>query len=171
MPASPDVENLRLGKGLLKWKGADDIDYRDLGEFESFSTNLNVTKKDYFSQRLGVRTKVRSIVDQTEMTCELVLNEWNADNLKLGLFGASDSSGVITIMGVTEIQGALRYVGTNAYGEKEQVDLPIVNFTPSGALDWVGDDWSKISLSGEVLAGEDGSFGLVHTAITEEIDD
>lgn len=66
------------------------------------------------------------------------------------------------ILEQSEIFGSLKFEGANDVGPQLTMTLSKVMFTPSKALNMIGDDWGQLELEGEVLV-VDGSFGqLVH---------
>lgn len=56
-------------------------------------------------------------------------------------------------------RGELVFTGANDIGPKLVITLPLVQFMPSGALNFISDEFGIIEVTGEVLADEDGSFG------------
>lgn len=56
-------------------------------------------------------------------------------------------------------RGELVFTGANDIGPKLVITLPLVQFMPSGSLNFISDEFGIIELTGEVLADEDGSFG------------
>ena len=61
-----------------------------------------------------------------------------------------------------EFRGALKFMGSNTIGPQLQVNLPIVEFAPSAAINFISDAYGLIELTGEVLADvTTGSFGTV----------
>ena len=60
-------------------------------------------------------------------------------------------------------RGTLVFTGANDIGPQIILTLTLVQFSPSGSINFIGDDYGILELTGEVLADEDGSFGtLVH---------
>lgn len=173
----PNVLDTFIGAGIVKWKGVDDDDYRDVGECEMFSTQITPTKKDYYSKRTPTRRRVRSVNTEQTMTVKIRMAEVNGDNLALNFMGTNTppvSPAVYSTvaMGVTsEVLGSLRYVGTTDIGKKCQVDLPSVNLTPDGEFDFLADDWGGLDMTGEVNAdATTGEFGTILVGITAEVD-
>jgi len=171
--ASPNVDNYYVGKGVVKIKvaGIDD-DYRDVGNCPSFEITPNITKLAHYSSRAGTKFKDANITQQKEMTLKMTLDEITPENLQIALLGSdADSSGLVhNIMDLNEIVAAIRFVGTNAVGDKQQVDLPTVSLTPSNAIGFISDSWAQIELTGDVTADESGVFGTIHSGIEGEID-
>lgn len=61
-----------------------------------------------------------------------------------------------------EVRGALKFMGSNTIGPQLQVNLPIVEFAPSAAINFIADAYGLIELTGEVLADVvTGSFGTI----------
>ncbi len=58
-------------------------------------------------------------------------------------------------------RGTLIFTGANTIGPQLVITLPLVQFSPSGALNFIGDEYGLIEVTGEALADEDGSFGTV----------
>jgi hypothetical protein len=174
MPDSPSTLNYYLGKGIVKIKvDGVDSDYRDVGNVPLFEVTPNVTRLEHYSSRRGIRFKDKSIVIQKQLTVKFHMEEWTPQNLAVCLMGAaagSSSPTTVSIMDQDEVTCALRFIGTNEVGDKEQVDLPFVNIAPSAALQLIGETWGVLEVTGEVTADPTtGSFGTVHTGITAEV--
>jgi hypothetical protein len=168
---TPNVENLWMGTGIVKFKERGQGAERDLGELSSLQTELSVEKLDYWSKRGPTRRKVRSVVTQQAGTVTMVMNEFTAENLALHLMGEvsteSDGEKEVEIFAKTEIEGELRYIGQNEIGNQYEVFLASVSFQPGDALEWLPDEWGAITVTGEMLA-RDGSFGFARQMVTPE---
>src|ERR1700722_13488737 len=160
MATSPNITNYYVGKGVMSWSvEGGDGSYRDLGNCSSFEITPQVQRLEHWSSRTPTKTKDQSVVQQKAMSAKGVLDEISQDNLSLALMGSQDSTGLITnILDLPDLRGALRFVGTNAVGEKQQVDLPTVVLTPSQAIGFIADGYASITLDGDVLASETGVF-------------
>lgn len=172
MPASPSPLNYFVGKGVLKWKGVDDGDYRDLGNAPVFDVTPQITRLPHNSARRGVRFQDANPVISKMVTVKFHLEEFTPENLALALMGTltAGSPNTIAIMDIDEVVGALRLVGTNELGDKVQVDIPNVNLAPSAAIPFIGDTYAALEITGEVLGDPStGSFGTITTPITVEI--
>lgn len=168
MATPPNVDNLSLLKGIVKWMPAGAGSYRDLGELSSFTTSMNAETLVYNSRRHSSRIPVKTVTLGKTMSVGLTMSEFAADNLEMWSMGESAGSpGVITIGTAAEVRGALRVIGTNEVGQTFQVDLYDVLLTPNGDLEWLTDnDWSQMQLTGTVNADPTtGSFGEIR-AIT-----
>jgi hypothetical protein len=162
MATPPNVANLSLLKGIVKWMPAGTGSYRDLGELSSFTTSMDVETRVYNSRRHSSRIPVKTVTLGKTMSVGMTMSEWADENVELWAMGESDGSpGVITIGTAAEVRGALRVIGTNEVGEAFQVDLYDVLLVPNGDLEWLSDaDWSEMQLTGTVNAdATTGSFG------------
>lgn len=170
---SPNVDNYFVGAGIVKWKGTDDTDYRDVGNVSKFEFTSNVTRLKHYSSRTGTRFKDRDVVTQVDAQVAITMEELTASNLALALLGAESGGGpvMIDILTETEKTGAFRLVGTNDVGAKVQMDLPSVIITPSGAIGLINaGTWGEIQLTAEVNGDVNtGSFGRLAWNITDEI--
>lgn len=78
----------------------------------------------------------------------------------------------IDIMSQTEVQGSLRFIGTNIVGPLMQVDLPSVTLAPSAMLALIhgADEWGPIEVNGEVTWNPTlGAFGQWYWNIAGEM--
>ena len=60
-----------------------------------------------------------------------------------------------------EQRGELVFTGANDIGPKLTITLPLVQLSPTAAHSFIGDTYGLLEMTGEVLAGSDGSFGTV----------
>lgn len=176
MATSPSVANYFIGKGIVKWKGPSDVDYRHLGNAPTFELTPNVTRLDHFSSMAGIRLKDLSVVIQKQMTVRFHLEEVTPENLALALMGTivpgvDPAPSVIQLMDIDNLVGALRLVGTNDIGQMLQVDLPFVSIAPSAAIPFIGDNaWMFLEVTGEIyIDATTNSFGEISIPITGEI--
>jgi hypothetical protein len=102
------------------------------------------------------------------------LQEFTSDNFVLALLGtkaeASGSPIAISIGTNNQIVGAIRFLGQNDIGPRQQLDLPSVLISPSAALNLLADDWGVIELSGDVRGDPTtGSYGTHYPNIVAEV--
>ena len=72
------------------------------------------------------------------------------------------ASSIINIGLDPEVRGELKFVATTMIGPLIAIDLPDVQFGPTGGLNFIGDAYGLIELTGEILADPStGSFGTV----------
>ncbi len=171
-PASPNVDNYSVLKGIVKFMITGASDYRDMGNAPQFELTPTVEKLDHFSSRTGVKAKDRSIVVSKTLTARIVFEELTPDNLGIVMMGdvtPSSPEYVIDIFTLSEITGALRFVGNNDIGPKVQMDFPSVSFTPSSGIQLISEEWASMELTAEILVGSDGSFGQALWNISGEV--
>lgn len=168
-----DPLNTFIGSGVLKFKAEGETEFYDFGFVDSFQTNPSADRKDFWSKRDGIRSRVRQVTTQQGLTVDFTAKEVAAENLAIYFMGTATPGSPYTtvqIMDRTEILGALRFVGKNAFGQKCQVDIPFVSLAPAGGVDWLTDDWLGLEISGEAFRDtESGDFGTVLVGITEEV--
>ena len=173
MPASPDVQNYHIGKGIVSFQEEGGSTFTDLGNCPSFVYSPAVEKKEHFSSREGIKTKDFTAITQVGATIKFTLDEITATNLAFFALGDVDTTvpGAITINGLskTEFTGEIKVVGTNDIGQK--VDFTAtVSFVPTGDFAFITDedDFSVIEIEAEVQKDTDGFFGVwtVHDTVT-----
>lgn len=163
MPDLAPGEALRIGAGIIRWKGEDESEFRDLGEFSAFSVSSELTKLEYKSNKLGTKSVVKSIVSEKKATMEITLNSVTSLNLALALGGTPETVGSgHTRFGYLKnnaARGVIQLEGTNDEGD--QIDYTgIVDMAPTGTYSPISDEWNELPMSGEILADEDGNFGF-----------
>jgi hypothetical protein len=165
MPASPNVNNYHIGKGIVSFKEAGDSTFTDLGNAPSFVYTPTVEKKEHFSSREGIKTKDFTAITQVGATITFTLDEITGLNLSFFALAeqGTDSSGNITLSGLSkaEFTGDIMVVGTNDIGQ--QVDfLATVSFVPSGDFSFITaeDDFTTIEIEAEVQKDANGFFGV-----------
>jgi hypothetical protein len=173
MSTSPDIANLSIGKGIVKFTpdgGAE----RDLGEVSEFETTPNIDILDYFSSRSGISKKVKSVVRTTSLELRMVMNEITAENLALQLLGevseVTTGQKTFRIMSESAVSGVLTFTGTNDVGNRIDITLDNVTFRPSGSFSPLSEEWQAIEVTGEALATEytDGTSDFGSVSVTDE---
>ena len=56
----------------------------------------------------------------------------------------------------TSIEGFMRFVSDNPVGNQQELQIWRVSLTPSGDTAMIGDDWSTLAFTGEILKDEAG---------------
>ncbi len=169
---SPNTGNYMIGKGVLKIKVEGiDPDYRFLGNSPLFETTPNITRIPHYSSQKGSKFKDKQVTQVKELTMKMTLDEITPENLQLALLGSdADSTGLVhNILDLDEFIAAIRFVGTNSVGDKQQLDFPTVSIFPSAAIPFISDGWLQLEITGDVLADENGNFGTIISGITEEV--
>lgn len=182
MPAtntSPNVLNYYSGRGIVKWKALGASVYRDVGNVPTFEYNANVTRMEHFSMRAGIRSRDANFIAQRTAALRIIMDEFTADNMALHLIGSAIVSAVpatdhyeykISVGDLDELEGAVRFVGTNTIGPRLQMDIGDVVFAPGAALNLLQEQFGNIEISGDVNADPTTSkFADVYWNITQEI--
>src|SRR5207344_1055652 len=81
MPASPDVQNYHIGKGIVSFQEEGGSTFTDLGNCPSFVYSPAVEKKEHFSSREGIKTKDFTAITQAGATIKMTLDEITGNNL------------------------------------------------------------------------------------------
>lgn len=154
--ASPNVDNLQVGKGVVSFKKTGDDVFRDLGNVSELTITPEVDTLEHFSSRQGTKKKDLVIVLQQKCSAKLTMEEFTADNLALMVYGNVDLVAIggptVEIFANSSITGQLRFVGTNDVGPKITVDLYNVSFTPTGDLGMISDEFNSMEVTADVLA-------------------
>jgi hypothetical protein len=171
--ASPNTGNYYVGKGVMKINVTGiDTGWRLLGNCPTFELTPAITKLPHYSAQKGTKFKDANVTQIKELSMKMTLDEITPENLQIALFGSeTDSTGLgHNILDLDEIIAAVRFVGTNAVGDKQQVDLPTVSITPGAGIGFISDGWAQLELAGDVTADENGVFGTIYSGIDGEID-
>lgn len=154
MPNSPNVLNYMVGKGLAFWKPVGGVK-RALGNAPRFEVQPNFEFLDHISSMQGVGYKDRSVPRALQGVVNFELDEITPENLALGLFGEaeenSDGDMELTIMSVAIVEGELSFLGQNDIGSKFEVVIDRVQIRPGDPIGFISEEWSAISLTGEML--------------------
>jgi hypothetical protein len=167
-PASADIRNYTIGKGIASFKKTGEAEFRDLGNCPAFEFTPTAEVLDHFSSRTGVKSKDRSVAVSTEGELKITMEEFTVANLALALMGNvdEDSSGrpVIDILQQTQITGEVKFVGTNDVGQQFTWLFNNVSFIPSSTVSPLSDEWGQFEVTGQTLIDDNGKFGTVtHT--------
>lgn len=166
--AAPNPDNYIVGKGRLYFLpntvgGTPDIMDYPVGNVTEFELTPTVEKLDHFSSMTGVKAKDKSVTTSRGYTARVVMEEWTPANMRLMLAGAPDVSNLaavtINIGSEADVTGRLLFVASNDVGPKWTFDLPEVQFSPTGSLNPISDEWGNMEITGEVLVQDDNTFG------------
>jgi hypothetical protein len=174
---APNVDNYFIGKGVVKFKPDGTSEFVHLGNCPEVEWTPNLDVLDHFSSMVGIRAKDRKVVREKSATVRIVMEELTPDNLGLALMGGvTDPTApatepfTIDIYSLTEIKGALRFIGQNDIGPKVQYDWPLVSIIPSGSINLISDEWASMEITADVLVDVDtGKFGTATWGITAEV--
>jgi hypothetical protein len=174
---SPNADNYFIGKGYVEFQAEGDTDFVHLGNCPEVEFSPTVDVLDHFSSMAGVRTKDRKVVREKSATLRIVMEELTPYNLGLALMGevtgavAPATTQTIDIFSLSEIKGAMRFVGQNDIGARVQYDWPVVSITPTSSINLISEEWGTMEITADVLADPStGRFGTVQWGITDEVD-
>ena len=171
MPASPNVANYHIGKGIVSFKETGAGSYTDLGNAPSFTYAPTIEKLEHFSSREGIKTKDFTAITSAGATVTMTLDEITGLNLSFFALAeqGTDTDGNITLAGLSKtlFTGEIKVVGTNDIGQKVNFDAT-VSFVPSGDFSFITDEdeFTVLEIEAEVQKDDNGNFG-VWTVIDE----
>ena len=164
MGTSPDVLNYYIGKGVVSIKLDGEASFRNIGNVPELELTPVIEKLDHFSSTAGIKTKDRSVATTVGGTLRIILDEITAENLQLALVGALDfdsaSDTEIDILSLSELKGAVNFVGANDVGQQLDFSLLSVDFSAGAGVNLISDEWGQIEITGELLSVA-GVFGTM----------
>lgn len=164
---SPNVGNLRVGKGIVSFMKTGFSEFRDLGAVPEFELSMEAETLDHFSARAGIRSKDFSVVLEQGGNVRFIMEEWTPFNASLFLLGDVDEAAVggpeVEIFGSDSVEGKMRFVGTNEVGPKMTATFDSVKISPTGSINFIDeDDFGGMEVTAEILRSEEtDSFGMV----------
>ncbi len=162
MPTPPDVLNYYIGKGALSIKLTGEGSFRLVGNVPELELIPEIETLEHVSSQSGVKTVDREVVLQKGGTVRIVLDEITAENLQLAMVGelTTNSAGdkEIDIMSLSELKGAVEFVGANDIGQQVDISLLSVDFSKGAPVNLISDEWGQIEITGKLLAVA-GKFG------------
>lgn len=162
MPDLAPGEDLHLFAGIIRLKKAGEASYQDVGEYAQFDITPNITTINYKSRKQGTRKLVREDVTEEEANFTLVVNSISARNLAMGMGGVVTNVAAghdrVTLMETSSTTADLQFEGTNDVGQ--QIDFHgTVQFRPGETFSLAQDEYTAMSLSGQMVANIAGHFG------------
>lgn len=157
MPAppftSPNTDNYFIGKGNVYFKlvDADDSTYRHVGNCPKFEFTPKPEVKKHYSAMEGTKVLDRVATISVEAEVSITCEEFTPENLAVALGAVQQTDGSWDLLENSDVERAVKLVGTNDFGAKCQLILPRVFFTVSKAVSFIGEDWMNFDLVGEVL--------------------
>jgi hypothetical protein len=161
---SPNTGNYVVGKGIVTFKKAGEVDFRHLGNVPSLEFTPSLETLAHFSSMEGVRSKDLEIVLEKTGELVLTLEEWTAENLGLALLGDVNLSALggpeVDIFSANAISGELKFTATNEVGPKVDLHFFNVSFIPSGSLNPISDEFGQLEITAQVLVApaDDSAF-------------
>ena len=78
------------------------------------------------------------------------------DMVKVSYTAAAVTYTKLKALAQTSIEGFMRFVSDNPVGNQQELQIWRVSLTPSGDTAMIGDDWSTLAFTGEILKDETG---------------
>lgn len=145
--------------GTVTWTA---VPWVDLGNCSKFTWAAEVETLEHFSSRGGVKTRDKKVTLTQKGKLTLVLDEITEDNLSLAVQGvATGATGTVEIFAKSQVDVQIKLEGQNAVGNKYDWFFGAVSIIPGKEVSLIGDGWTEIELTGEVLADAAGDFGRI----------
>lgn len=136
------------------------VAWTDLGNCSKFTWAAEVETLEHFSSRLGIKTRDKKVVTTQKGKLTLVLDEITEDNLALAVLGVT-TGGSTEIFAKSQVDVQVKLEGSNTVGDQFDWFWGAVSIIPGKEVSLIGDGWTEIELTGEVLADGAGDFGRV----------
>lgn len=170
---SPSTTNYFQGTGYALWTPTGGVQ-RDLGNIVECELTPSVDKLEHKKTRGGSKKTDFTQYNNQAVAIRIVLDEITAENLAMLLMSEvvenTDGTKTLRLMSVSQITGALEFVGDNNVGNKVHGLFPSVSFGPTGSFSPIsGDDFGQVEVTGDLLAVEytDGITDFGKMTITE----
>lgn len=108
---SSNDDNAFIGVGVVYIKLSTDTFWRDMGEVPKFEFTPKVDSIDWFSHRVGIKTRLRSFVTQQTGALAITLQEGTGKNWCLALMGAETVAVNVTTGTLITSSGSLGITG------------------------------------------------------------
>lgn len=166
---SPNIGNLVVGRGFLSMKLVGESSFQDMGNCTRFTFQVNPTRLDHYSSRIGVRKKDLTVVTQLDSKLSMTLEEATVRNMQLTVLGSAMASAAdsIDIMSEPLFYASLMFTATNVVGPRWNAVFPVVLLTPTNAFQLIAEGsgtWASMEIEGDVqFDSASGQFGWMWT--------
>ncbi len=146
-PEAHSTDLYTVGKGIIKFDRFDanglPTGLRDLGNGPLF--NLVPTEEilEHYSSREGVKTLDKEIALSRKLNGRFQLDEYDKNNLRLALFGATGSYAIYPLS-AGAIEGQLDMLMTNDVGAKFHVQIWKAKIRPTSEVNFISESWGAI---------------------------
>lgn len=167
MATPPSTNNLSIFKATITFEQTGDAAPVDLGEVMRCDFTPSVERLPYFSNRSGIRKKIKEVIVEAGGTITLVMSEVVAYNLAMLVGGTitedtvSGNDSIDILAATSGLTGVLTVTGTNDIGTKLTAVFNVVTFFPTGTVAFITNEWAEMEVEGEVLADASGDFGTI----------
>lgn len=170
---SPSTTNYFQGTGYALWTPTGGVQ-RDLGNIVECELTPSVDKLEHKKTRGGSKKTDFTQYNNQAVAIRIALDEITAENLAMLLMSEvvtnTDGTKTLRLMSVSQITGALEFVGDNNVGNKVHGLFPSVSFGPTGSFSPIsGDDFGQVEVTGDLLAIEytDGITDFGQMTVTD----
>jgi hypothetical protein len=152
---SPNIGNLVVGRGYLSMKLIGESSFQDMGNATRLTLQVNPTRLDHYSSRIGVRRKDLTVVTQLDAKMTMTLEEATVRNMQLMVLGLGQESAADSIQLMEEplFYAAINFTATNVVGPRWNVVLPNVLLTPTNAFMLIAEGsgtWASMEIEGDI---------------------
>lgn len=144
---SHSVDLYTIGKGILQFDRFDSdglpTGLRDLGNAPNFTLTPSEDSLEHFSSREGIKTLDLEVSLIRKITGKFTLDEYDRENLRLALFGAT-GAWAINLLTAGTIEGTLDFVGTNDVGPRFHVEIWKAKLKPVSEINFISEGWGAI---------------------------
>lgn len=164
MPAftAPDPRNLLLGRGSVFLDVFDPVTglptgtLTNIGNCSEFQVSIKAEiKEKYTSQDPTGNLLARATTRQT-VTIKITADEFTAQNIANALNGTVLGDGTIAVASLPAVDCHVQFVGDPVKGPAYQADFWHCQFTPSGSVGFIKDDFADLPLEGMVISDASG---------------
>lgn len=151
-------ENYLLGGANVFWSNKGENGFLDIGNIVSFNLTRAITELEHFTASTGERKLDKSIITQAQLGMNFNIDEFNADNVNLLMFGDGKTSVVESGGSVSdEVVKAPTLLGNSIFTAKSNISNLVVGDDAIPTTTYVLDTDYKIinAVTGEIqiLAG------------------
>ncbi len=132
-----------------------------VGNVPVFQITPKPEKIKHYSSMTPVKRLDKLAFVSIEAELSMTLEEFVEDNLIMALLGVMNTAGDIDAMLAPTMERQVKLDGTNAFGENVEIIVPHVFFSCDKVIDFIGDAWGKLDLTGDILLSN-GVFFTVH---------
>ncbi len=122
-----------------------------VGNCPKFGITPKPEKLKHFSSMAGIKLLDKTAFISLEAEVEMMLEEYNEDNLVMAFLGSTVSAGELLIGAGTTIERQVKLDGTNTFGARVEIILPHVFFSADKVVEFIGDKWGEMNIVGDVL--------------------
>ena len=161
---SPSVFNIQVPKGFAMFTPLGATVATHLGNMTKFTYTPAVEIKPHFTEMAGTKLQDFSAILSKGGAIKANAEEHTAFNLSMFFNGTVNYSNpnavTVNIFDLNaQIQGALRFVGTNDVGPRWDFQLTNVLIAPSGDYEFVADDYTALPLTMTHVVDQNLTFG------------